>query len=216
MAAIYAIGRWDARIAQESAELDQETDALLGQILQGRAFRDSIARLLTTLASTSDSLEVVDSLLSASLVTSREVAREEVAELARTPLDDLLPSLRMQAIRLPDPEPRIVYATDSAGARYLAGRLLRVAQLERELTSMADLASARAARLVVLGVAQDALAADRDTLQSQLDRAAPLLERWQDHNDCRILWLVPCPSRTTSLVIGLVAGGVAGVVLTRE
>ena len=44
----------------------------------------------------------------------------------------------------------------------------------------------------------------------------PLLERFLNRVTCRILWLIPCPSRTTSFVVGVIAGGAVAVALTRE
>ena len=213
---IYAIGRWDARLDRESERLEQDTESLLAAIRSGRGWRDSIQSLVDSLASVQDSLRVTDSTLTASLVANRELADREVEELESTPLDSLLRDLRLQPIRLPPPDIRVVYAADSGGVRFLARRMLRLAQAERELLTVRALADTRANRLTVLQASLGALQADRDTVAAELALAAPLLERWQSHNDCRILMLVRCPSRTTSLLIGLVAGSVTAFAITRE
>ena len=215
-AVIYGIGRWDARISQRSRQLERETELVLSSIRDQRAWRDSLAHIADSLASVSRSLARRDRQLTTALRANRELAAREVAELETTPLDSLLRPLRLRPIALPDPNPRVVYATDSAGVRFLAGRMLRLAQVERETVTLGALAATRLDRVATLAASLAAITADRDTVAVQLGLAAPLLERWRRHNECRILWLVPCPSRTTSLVVGVIVGGVVTIALTRE
>lgn len=216
MAVIYGIGRWDSRIARRSAELQEETDSFLERTRERRMFLDSIETLNRELAARDDSLAAIEAVAAARLLEVRQLARREVAELENTPVDSLLRPLRLEALELPPPAVRVVYATDEPGVRFLAGRMLRLAQVERELPIVSRMADTRALRIETLRGQVGLLTAARDSLAEDLSLAAPLLERWRAHNECQIFWVIDCPSRTASFVIGAVVGGLTVVALTRE
>ena len=121
----------------------------------------------------------VDSSLTASLDENLRLVQRNVEELASTSLDSLLPPLRLRPIRLPGPAPRVVYATDSTGVRLLAGRMLRLAQIDRERSTLQLVARTRLRRIEALTGQAGLLASDRDTLAAQLAVATTLLAGWR-------------------------------------
>jgi len=211
---LFLLGRYDARVSLEAANLERETKQLLATIRAGRTLRDSVAAL-------EDSLKAADSLLAeqeadavAALEALESVDRTEVEALEGTPVDDLLRPLRLDALRIAS-IPRDVYATDEDGVRFLAGRMLRLAQVERRLDTLELVARTRADRIGTLLLSVATITADRDSLQVQLDLATPLLERYLQQSECKIFWLVPCPSRTASFLVG-VGATVVVVLATQE
>lgn len=210
---LFLLGRYEGRVSLEAANLERETKQLLATIRAGRSLRDSLGTL-------EDSLRVADSLLTAkeadavaALDALAAVDRTEVEALEDTPVDDLLRPLRLDALRITAAVPRDVYVTDEAGVRFLAGRMLRLAQVERRLDTLELVARTRADRIRTLVLSVATITEDRDSLQVQLDLAAPLLERYLQQSECKILWLVPCPSRTASFLLGVGVTVVPVVVL---
>lgn len=207
---IFGIGRWDQRIAAQDAVLVAQTKAILATSRTARMWRDSLRGVEDLVRERDAQLAAAAARHRSELARLAEVDQVEVEQLARTPLDDLLPSLRMRPIRPPDagdPQPRIVYATDSAGVRFLSGRMLRLAQLERAAAPLDSLVDTQAARIRLLAAGLAAASLRGDSSEARLAIMEPLLERHLKRLECRILWLVPCPSRTTAFVLGAVVGG---------
>ena len=148
MLVLYLLGRWDAGISARERDHEQRVEEVLKL---GRALH----RSMDSLKQIGDSLSRVDSLFAlaekrAQLLLGRLAATDtgERDSLASTPLDSLLPPLRLRAIRIrPD---SVVFATDSVGVRFLAGRMLLLAQSQRRNHALADLADARAGRITAL------------------------------------------------------------------
>lgn len=216
LAVIYAIGRWDSSIAREGAELEADTKVRLAQILTVRNLSDSLEALADSLSIVDGALQDVERELVETENANRELARQEVEHLAVAPLDSLLRPLRLQATRLRGGDGGVLYVTDSVGVRFLAGRMLRLAQSERELTVSRRVADTRAARIGVLTESLRFTTIRADSLSVQLALAAPLLQRWKAYNECRIFFVISCPSRTTSLIVGVVVGAVGTYALIRE
>ncbi len=216
---IYGIGRWDARISRDDALLAQQTRAILSSAKASRSWRDSLRRVETLVRERDTELAAVAARHRRDLARLTRVDQVEVATLARTPLDSLLPPLRMRPIQLPPvggARPVVVYATDSTGVRFLSGRMLRLGQLRRAAVTRDSLVGTQAARLLLLEAGFAAATLRGDSSEARLLEVEPLLERFLKRVTCRILWLIPCPSRTTSFVVGVIAGGAVAVALTRE
>ncbi len=214
-AVIYGIGRWDQAISANEAQLAQQTRAILETAGAARSWRDSVSSFAVVLRERDAELALVERRHKAELGRLDSLARVEVATLARTPLDDLLPALRLSPIQLHPEQHSVVYATDSAGVRFLAGRMLRLAQLESRQAHTDSLAHTRDLRIRILSAAVDAAQLRGDRAEARILILEPLLERYLRVRQCRILWLVPCPSRTTSFVVGVIAGGVVVLTATR-
>jgi len=205
-ALLYGLGRWDQAISDRARQLEDDTRAALRLTQLLRAQRDSLRAI-------EDSLVAVDSALAVqerrATVALRELAaldRREMDSVAAASVASLLPALRLRPfISGAD----TLYATDETGVRVLAGRLLRLDQVERELAQTRVVATTRTQRIATLELALGAAQLRADTAEARVRVLEPLLERWQAQRECRILWLVPCPSRTMAFVLG--AGvGVAG------
>jgi len=212
-AVLYGLGRWDARLDRKLAELKAETAAVIQVIQVSRAWADSVRAL-------EDSLEQADAALTIqegqTRVALRELAAQDsqvVARVESTPLDDLLPVVRMHPLRFAD---TTWFATDSAQVRVLARGMLRLPVLEAQRDTLRSLVNTQAARVTTLSAGWSAARSRADSLQSQVNLAEPLLERWQKHSSCKIFGLIKCPSRTTAFIVGTVAGAVTVTIVSRE
>ncbi len=215
-AVLYVLGRWDQRISQADAQLVRNTKAILATAKASRSWRDSLRTVEAIVRERDAELAATAARHRAELARLTQVEQVEVAELASTPLDSLLPPLRMRPIQLPDPAPRIVYATDSAGVRFLSARMLRLAQSTRRGVQLDSLVGTQAARLRILEAGLAAASLRADSSEARLAITEPLLEQHLKRLQCRILWLVPCPTRTTSLVVGAVIGAGTAFALSRS
>ena len=145
---VYLLGRWDAGMSAGEREHQERVEQILKV---GKAFRGA----QDSLRAVGDSLATVDAAFAeaetrAAILLGR-LARANSRErdsLASTPLDSLLPSLRLRPIRTGTGAVR--FAADSAGVRFLADRMLRLIQAERQVDVLGDLASARASRVAAL------------------------------------------------------------------
>jgi hypothetical protein len=208
---IYALGRWEARVDAGDAALEAQTRTVLAQARVSRVLRDSLREVEDALLLRDQEIADATARHRRSLAALVEQGRREVEELEVQPVDSLLRSLRMRPIRVsPD---TTLYATDSSGVVVLARGMLRLHQLDRQRVVLDSLAAADATRIagLVLVVATARLRAD--TAESDLEVSQALLEGWLNRSQCRILWLIPCPSRTVTLLVGVAAGGVAILVL---
>ena len=145
---LYSLGRWDAGLSARERDHERRVEEVLHV---GRALR----RSMDSLKQIGDSLSRVDSLFALAekrvelLLDQLDATdTDESDSLASTPLDSLLPPLRLRAVRIrPD---SVAFATDSVGVRFLAGRMLLLAQSQRRNRTLADLARARAGRITAL------------------------------------------------------------------
>ena len=208
---IYALGRWEARIDAGDVALESQTRVVLAQARVSRVLRDSLREVEDALLLRDAEIADATARHRRSLAALVEQGRREVEELEVQPVDSLLRALRMRPIRAgPD---TVLYATDSSGVVVLARGVLRLHQLERqrvELDSLAASDSTRIAGLVILGRTARLRA---DSAEEDLEVSQALLEGWLNRSQCRILWLLPCPSRTVTLLVGVAAGGVAVLAL---
>lgn len=208
---IYWLGRWEAGIDAADAALEAQTRTVLAQARVSRVLRDSLREAEDELLLRDAEIADATARHRRSLAALVEQGRREVEAVELQPVDSLLRSLRMRPIRAgPD---TVLYATDSSGVVVLARGMLRLHQLERQRLVLDSLAAADSTRiaLLVLGVNTARLRAD--TAESALAVSETLLEGWLNRSQCRILWLIPCPSRTVTLLVGVAAGGVAVALL---
>ena len=145
---IYVIGLWEGRLSAGEREHQER----VAQILKlGKAFRgaqDSLRALGDSLAAVDSAFAEAETRAANLLGRLARANRRERDSLAFTSLDSLLPSLRLRPIRIDAGAVR--FATDSAGVRFLADRMLRLVQAERQVDVLGDLASARAGRIAAL------------------------------------------------------------------
>lgn len=212
-AVLYGLGRWDAAIDHKLLELKAETARVIDVVKATRSWADSVRALEDSLERADAALEIQERqtravLRELALADSQVVARAETAEL-----DSLLPLLRMRPLQFAD---TTWYAVDSAQVRVLARGLLRVPVLEAQRDSLRSLVATQSARISTLQSGWDASRLRGDSLTVALDLTAPVLEAWQKHSSCKILWVISCPSRTTSAIIGVVLGGAAVYIGTKE
>lgn len=200
---LYALGRWDARVSAEFRELRDDTRIVLALGKVARRRSDSL-RLLER--------EAIDqAALRKSLEDRLETRLEELSEMDSTEtiaardlsVEDLLPSLRLAPIR--SDEGGFHYGTDSSGVRFLANRMLRLDQLERRLPVVVRLAESRDSSLTLWQAAAAAAQVRADSAESRVVALEGLLEEWQATTSCKILWLIPCPSRGLAFVGGAAA-----------
>jgi hypothetical protein len=212
-AVLYALGRWDAYVDSKLAQLRRDTQQALAVSAQLRAQRDSLRSIEDSLAAVDRALQQQEQTTLLALAALDSVAQAEADSVESAELSSLLQPLRMRPILQ---HGDTLYATDSAGVRFLSHRLLQLAQAERERDELRVLADTRADRIAALFAQVGAAQSRADTAEARIAEIEPLLERWQDVESCRILWLLPCPSRTTAFVIGGLAGGAAVYLGSRE
>jgi hypothetical protein len=212
-AVLYALGRWDAYVDQQLAQLRRDTEQALAVSAQLRAQRDSLRSIEDSLAAVDRALQQQEQATVLALAALDSVARLQADSLEGAELSSLLQPLRMRPILV---QGQTAYATDSAGVRFLAGRMLRLDQVEREVATLRQLADTRADRIAALIAGVSTAESRADQAEARIAEIEPLLERWQDAGSCKIFWLLPCPSRTTAFVIGALAGGAAVYIGSKE
>lgn len=210
---LYGLGRWDQHVDTQLEDLKRDTGSALRVTAALRAHRDSIRRVEDSLATVDAALARQEMATTDALAALDSVVQAETDSVESAHLADLLRPLRMRSILHEDDT---LYATDGDGVRFLSRRMLRLDQVERELGQVRQLADTRAERVAVLLVSLTAAQTRADTAEARIAGLEPLLERWQEQSSCKILWLVPCPSRTTTFVVGLVAGGTIAYLGSRE
>lgn len=100
---------------------------------------------------------------------------------------------------------------DMDTTRWKVAYQLRTAEVRRVRAALMASDSARAILTAQVSLWRTT-ALEADTLVAQLQVA---LRGERDARQCRILGILPCPSRTTALVLGAAGGLVLGVALTR-
>lgn len=209
---LYALGRWDARVSAEFRELRTETSVVLalGKIARRRS--DSLRLLERTALAQAAELQQLEDSFERQLEELRSVDSTELEAARNIALEDLLPPLRMQPLQIAH---TIAYVADSAGVRFLSGRMLRLSQLERRLPVIDSLATSRGRHVSLLEAAQAATQARADSAENRIVALEGLLEDWQATTSCKILWLIPCPSRGLAFVGGAVATTLVIVVASK-
>ncbi len=210
---LYGLGRWNASVDHKLRELKAETAQVIDVIQGRRAWTDSVKALEDSLAVADSTIEVQTRRTRAVL---RELAAQDSAVVARvesTAVDDLLPQLRMHAVLIND---TTWFATDSAQVRVLARGMLRLPLLLATNDTLHALADSQETRISILSAGWAASRARADSLQIDVNLAVPVLEAWQKYSSCKILGMIKCPSRTTSFIIGVLAGGAAVYIGSKE
>jgi hypothetical protein len=200
--AVYLIGRWEARLSADEREHQDRVDQVLGVAQAFHRSQDSLRAI-------GDSLHLVDSLFAkaetraAVLLGQLEaVDSRERDSVESTPLDDLLPSLRLRAVRTSTGAQ--VFAADSAGVRFLAGRMLLLSQARRRITTLGNLADARAGRIVALGGQLHVALLRADSAEKRIPALEELLEDSERLRRRQGKWLgfLPKPSPLVTFLIG--------------
>ncbi len=209
---IYMIGRWDAGISAREQAHQQNVQVILAT---GGAYReslDSLSRLRDSLGRVTGALDVQARATRRALNRLAGVDREEATALVATPLDSLLLPLRLAKIPAPPDTPGLAFATDTAGVRFLAGRLLLLRQHERRVGSLEDLVDTQDSLIVALRATAEA----NDLRADQAERRAEIVE--EALNEAEALrnrgkkWFgfIPKPPDVVILLGGGVLGYLAG------
>lgn len=203
-AGIYALGRWDSRLNARESDLERDSKIALQQT-------QFTHRLLDSLRTIEDSLGKVDHSLARQAAATRQALRQlelldsaTVALVASSPLDSLLRPLRLRPVRLGGDSIR--YITDSIGVRFLANRVLRLPIIQASADTLRSLVATQRNRITALVFRFQTAQLRADSAETQLTINTALLERHLKSRRCRIMWVLSCPSRITSLVLGVGIG----------
>jgi len=170
--AVYMIGRWDAGISAREATHQQNVQVILAA---GNAYRGSLDSLRTI----SDSMVRVESALAVQARATRSALRRlealdqvEADSVAGTEVDSLLSPLRLTRLPASQPGGGPQFVTDSAGVRFLAGRMLLLSQSLRRDARLQDLVATQVQQLAALRTRAQA-----DSLRAdQAEKRADLVE----------------------------------------
>lgn len=202
---LYALGRWDEAVDAKWELHRAAVDRALEAGERARAREDSLCDLqLAAEARAAEAERVAE--IQASAITELEAEIDRETEIsAAASLADILPKLRMRPIG------RDLYGTDSSGVRFL--EKFRLESMKAQLVSPLQ------EHVQTLGIEitelRNSLIWANDRANSAGARALQfeeLLQEGQQLMECRILWLLPCPSRGVMFVAG-VAVGAAGIAL---
>lgn len=203
---LYAIGRWDGRISQDEREHEERYRAAMALAAPYHAMVDSLKGVRDSLRKVDAALALQERQTSELLLQLESVSQAEVDSLARTPVSDLLPSLRLRPIVATSGD--TLYGTDADGVRFLASGMLRLGQAERQLSAVRDLANTRGLRIQTLtqevGTVQTAL----DSAQARLALIEPLLEESNRLRRQKGKWLgfIPKPPPEITFLVGVTVG----------
>lgn len=203
MLVIYALGRWDARVSTQLKELRDDTRVVLALGKVARRRSDSLRLLEREAIEQASLLKALEDSLETRLEELSEMDSAETDTARDLSVEDLLLPLRLAPIE--SVAGRILYGTDSAGVRFLARRMLRLGQLERRLPVVERIAASRNASITLWQAVAAAARARADSAESRIVVMEGLLEDWQSTTSCKILWLIPCPSRGLAFVGGAAA-----------
>lgn len=209
---IYMIGRWDAGISDREAVHQQNVQVILAS---GDAYRGSLDSLRTI----SDSMVRVETALAVQARATRSALRRldaldqvEADSVAETAVDSLLSPLRLT--RLPTPPgdgPQFV--TDSAGVRFLAGRMLLLRQSQRRDARLQDLVATQVQQLAALRTLAQADALRADQAEKRADLVEVSLREGEALRNRGKKWFGFIPKPPDIVILG--AGALLGYVAAR-
>lgn len=209
---LYGLGRWDAIVSARMNELRDDTRTILDLGKVARRRSDSLRQLERTVLAQAASLQRLEDSLETRLENLLDLDAIEVVEIRNLPVEALLPPLRLRPITV---GVQRLYATDSSGVRVLAGRMLRLDQLERRFPVLEDLAESRGRRASLFQAATSAAQTRADSAESRVVDLEKLLVRWQASSTCRLLLIFPCPSRGLAFVGGVAVTLTAALVVMK-
>lgn len=169
---VYMIGRWDAGISDREAAHQQNVQVILAAGDAYRGSLDSLSRLRDSLGVVTGAFEVQARVARRAIDRLVRLDSAEADSLASTPVDSLLPALRLRKIPAPADAPGHRFATDTAGVHFLAGRLLLLRQHERRIGGLEDLVDTQDSLIVALRATAEA----NDIRADQAEKRAQLVE----------------------------------------
>ncbi len=210
---IYMIGRWDAGISDREAAHQQNVQVILaaGGAYRGRI--DSLSRLSDSLGGHAAALEVQARAARRALDRNVRVDREEADSLESTPLDSLLPSLRLRKIPPLAGAPGGAFATDTAGVRFLAGRLLLLRQSERRVGGLEHLVNTQDSLIVALRSQAEANGVRADQAEKRAQLVEEALTEGEALRNRGKKWFGFIPKPPDIVILG--AGALLGYVAAR-
>ena len=195
---IYLLGRWDQSIDETWETWQRAVDQSLEAGEAYRAHQDSLKRDQEAAEARARELALrVAAQESEITALEREFARDSAASVASS-IAELLPRLRLQPIE------RDLYATDSAGVRFLEG--LRLESLKAPIVPvLREQVQSLLLRSTGLETALRLASERADSAGARVVHLEGLLGEGQKLARCHIdpFDLVPCPSRKLSFVLGV-------------
>ena len=203
---IYGLGKWDGWVGARDAATVRQARLVLAA---GNAYR---ARQAEMRADSIRQAERVAGLERLAASQKWDIARLKALEASQTRPGDTMPTDTVAVSIGLWRADSATWATDSAGVRLLAGHVWRSVTLlpavEAFQATVDSLLAATRDRLATSETGRALAEARVTVLETSL---ADLLKV----ADCKIAWVIPCPSRTASLVVGIGLGIVADQVVRR-
>ena len=203
---IHTIGRWEGRIDQRERDHDRQYNAFRSTASAYSDLRDAMVLLEDSLRTVDSLLEDKESRNNAIVMALDSTDETEVDSLDAVPLADLLPPLRLHFTVRTEAGPR--FDTDSAGVRFLAGRMLLLSQTQRRITALLALADTRLLRIATLTRSTATAAARANTAEARLASSERITAECESLRSRQGKWLgfIPKPPPILTLAIGVGAG----------
>ena len=206
-ALLYALGRWDQAVDAKWELHRAAVDRALEDGERAQAREDSLRDLQLTAEARADSAERLAGIQASAIAELQADVDREVEISVASSIADILPKLRMRPIGSD------LYGTDSSGVRFLEG--LRLESFEALLVPPLR-EHVQTLNVEIYELRNSLIWANEraDSTDARALQFEELLREGRELTECRILWLVPCPSRGVMFVggvgLGLVLAAVGG------
>lgn len=202
---LYGLGRWDQALDERARAHQARVDRVLAAGAAYRARQDSLRQ------AERGALEAARALAGQARVAEARIRRLEgdrradSAAVAAAAVDSLAGLLGLTV----GPVGR--WGTDTAGVRRLAQLRIRALRGDSAIPALEDLVALERERADSLERAVLTAGIRADSAEARVVVLEGLLEERRRLGRCRIVGLLPCPSRTTTLVLGIGVGLAAGL-----
>jgi len=195
-ALLYALGRWDQAVDAKWELHRAAVDRALEDGKRARAREDSLRDLQLAAEVKADSLAQSASVQAAVIAELKADVDREAEISVTSSIADILPKLHMRPIG------RDLYGTDSSGVRFLEG--LRLESLKAFLVPPLR-KHVQTLNSEIYKLRNSLIWANEraDSAGARAVRFEELLREGQELMECRIMWLLPCPSRGVMFVAGV-------------
>jgi len=199
------LDHWSWRVDAKWEAHNAAVNHALGHMREMHArFSDSLRTVEQHSRATADSLQRVADERSVRLAHVRDSLKGVERVEDSGPLETVISHLGMRQI---DTD---TYATDSTGVRRLNQFRQLALRYETEVPLLEEMVRQERARADAIWEALTASNERADSSEARVNTLEELLAEGQALRRCRIAGFLPCPSRTTSLVLGVLTGvGVA-------
>lgn len=206
---IYSMGRANQSSSSELAEWKTSVALIVKQRATFDALRDSLGEVERR-GREQARLDAVDVAVARDALDALTLADSvRRADNAALPVDSVAKALRLRPIEFN------LWGTDSSGVRHLNGFRLEALAAREQMPVLRSENGALVSQLRNTEIALGAVTADRDTTIVRLVAVEALLDQGVRLADCRVLWVIPCPSRGVMFGLGVATMG-AVAAATRE